>query len=68
MLNAVQNSELSVKDEALLSGWLNEDTHYSNLEMYRFRGTSKPYGHMLFKLESTSYTHILIGLYFGDLA
>jgi hypothetical protein len=67
VLTAVQNSELFVEDEALPSGWQYEETHYSNLQMYRFMGARKRYGHILFKMEYTAYTLILTGLYFGDL-
>ena len=68
VLTAVQNLELFIDDEALPSGWQYEETHYSNLQMYRFMGSRKRYGHILFKMEYTAYTLILTGLYFGDLA
>jgi hypothetical protein len=68
VLPALQNSKLYVEDEVVLTGWQYEETHYSNLQMYRFMGTRKRYGHILFKMEYTTYTLILTGLYFGDLA
>jgi len=33
-----------------------EETHYSNRQMYRFRGCRMHYGQMLFKMEYTAYT------------
>jgi len=57
-----------VEAEALLSRWQYKATHYSNVQMYRFRGTRKRYGRTLFKMEYKAYTLILTGLCFGDLA
>ena len=68
VLTAVQNLELFLEDEALPSGWQYEETHDSNLQMCRFMGAKKRYGHILFKMEYTTYTLIFTGIYFGDLA
>ena len=52
-----------VEDEALLSGWQYEETNHSNLQIYRFRGNRKCYGHLLFKMEYTAYRLISTGIY-----
>jgi len=46
-----------LEDKALLSAWQNEETYYSNLQMFRFTGIRKRYGQMLSKIEYTAHTH-----------